>query len=217
MGSTGSVRRSLLRSRRDGKPNKRTVSALCRSPQHALALEQSTASVPERVCLRAGRQLTPLGAGEYNAGTGGSEHDPLTPAQDRGCRESQCAARLGVIVQCASRRTGVRSSVASAALLRGKPVAPDSDGPFFDNQSKMMGREQRKSVSERVLAGLAPACDCVHRHPKELRLTPGEKWQLASSLSWSDRVSSDQFQLRRALWKRSQRRRVPCPQAAGQA
>src|SRR3954471_2652375 len=178
MGSTGSVRRSLLRSRRDGKPNQRTVSALCRSPQHALALEQSTASVPERVCLRAGRQLTPLGAGEYNAGTGGSEHDPLTPAQDRGYRENQCAARLGVIVQCASRRTGVRSSVASAALLRGKPVAPDSDGPFFDNQSKMMGREQRKSVSERVLAGLAPACDRVHRHPKELHLTPGEKWQL---------------------------------------
>ena len=138
---------------------------------------ESAASVSQRVRLCAGRQLTPLGPARHSPGAGGSPHDPFTPAQDWGYRESQCAARLGVIVQCASRRTGVRSSVASAALLRGKPAAQDSSGPFFDNQRKRFDWN-RGGVSGQALAGLASVCYHVDPHPSGLRLTPGEKWQL---------------------------------------
>jgi Transposase DDE domain group 1 len=96
-----------------------------------------TALVLDCVCLRAGRQLTPrLALSSTTLAQAEVNTIRLRRLKIRGDRKGPRAAPLGVIVPCPSRRTGVRASLASAALRSAKPVAPDSDGPFFDNQSK---------------------------------------------------------------------------------
>ncbi len=83
MGGTGTVRRTVLRTRQHGEPHQRAVQSVRRPGQRGDDSSQSDALVPVGNGVYPGQRSAPRGAEGDRTGAGAGLHDPNEAAQNR--------------------------------------------------------------------------------------------------------------------------------------